>query len=378
MTLGNGQSSNTSLESLLAASPEMLFVADVGGTLLRWSHPLARALSPRLTGGAPLVDLAHPEDRGPVLEAWSRLLEMAEPVRFDARLLDAAGEHRPLSCLACRSPGDGMIHGSLRDATAAPGPDPWRLLRAVIDRIPLCLWAVDRNGTFWYHDGSGLAVAGLRRGQFVGASVFELYAERPELLQSVREALAGATVRSSLEVHGVHWRSWLLPQRDEAGDVVSVIGFTLDVSETKRVERELRVQLERVEQQQQVIRELSTPVLEIWDGVLTLPMVGVVDPIRSAEVIQSLLIRITETGARFAILDLTGVEVVDTNVASHLISLVSAIRLLGAEGIITGIKPTVAQTMVALGLDLASIVTRANLRAGLKYCIQRAKADRAG
>jgi rsbT co-antagonist protein RsbR len=251
------------------------------------------------------------------------------------------------------------------------------LLRAVIENIPIVLWSVDRRGVFTYHDGKGLDGAGLARGQHLGKSIFELYNNAG--MDGVRRALAGEPHHSFSEAHGVHWESWLMPVRADGGEVTSVIGFTLDVTETKRVEQELRAKLDLIERQQQVIRELSTPIIEVWEGVLTLPMVGVVDTVRTSEVMENLLSRIVETGARFAILDLTGVEVVDTKVASHLISLVSAIRLLGAEGVITGIKPTVAQTMVALGLDLSTMVTHANLRAGLKFCIQRmAKGARPG
>jgi rsbT co-antagonist protein RsbR len=166
-----------------------------------------------------------------------------------------------------------------------------------------------------------------------------------------------------------------MPVQGKGGQVSSVIGFSLDVSPAKHAEQEIRAKLDLIGKQQQVIRDLSTPIIEVWEGVLTLPMVGVVDSMRTSEVMQSLLSRIVETGARYAILDLTGVEVVDTRVAGHLISLVSAIRLLGAEGIITGIKPNVAQTIVALGLDLSSMTTHANLRAGLKFCIQRMAKD---
>jgi rsbT co-antagonist protein RsbR len=105
--------------------------------------------------------------------------------------------------------------------------------------------------------------------------------------------------------------------------------------------------------------------------VLALPMIGVVDSARTADAMESLLEAISSRGARFAVLDLTGVQMVDTKVADHLIKLVRAIQLLGAEGIICGIRPTVAQTMVALGLDLSAIVTKANLRAGLTHCMRR-------
>ena len=157
--------------------------------------------------------------------------------------------------------------------------------------------------------------------------------------------------------------------RNAQGDVTSVIGLSLDTTEARRVERELRDQLDVVSRQRQVIQDLSTPILQIWDGVLALPMIGVIDSMRTAEVMDSLLAAVVRDRARFALLDLTGVEAVDTKTASYLIDLVRAIRLLGAEGVITGIRPSVAQTIVLLGVELNEITTLGNLRAGLRHCI---------
>ncbi|MCC6554977.1 MAG: STAS domain-containing protein [Polyangiaceae bacterium] len=246
------------------------------------------------------------------------------------------------------------------------------MLEALIESLPICLWAINREGTFLYHDGRGLESAGIKPGQFTGSNIFELYGA--DNTREVRAALEGQHMHSLSEAHGACWESWMMPIRSEGGDVETVIGFTLDVSDARRAEREIREKLALIERQQQVIRDLSTPIIEIWDGVLTLPMVGVVDTLRTYEVMQSLLSRIVETSSRFAILDLTGVEVVDTKVAGHLIQLAAAVRLLGAECVITGIRPTVAQTMVALGLDLSAVVTHANLREGLKFCMRKAAA----
>jgi rsbT co-antagonist protein RsbR len=168
----------------------------------------------------------------------------------------------------------------------------------------------------------------------------------------------------------------MVPLRDAAGKVESVVGMSLDVSEAKRAEHEIQARLDEIQKQQRIIRALSIPIVQVWEGVLALPMVGVVDSARTSDVMQNLLDEIIRTGARYAILDLTGVEVVDTGVANHLIALVNAIQLLGAGGIICGIQPTVAQTMVALGMDLTGIVTRSNLKAGIMFCIERMrKAD---
>ncbi|MDI1450537.1 STAS domain-containing protein [Polyangium sp. 6x1] len=145
----------------------------------------------------------------------------------------------------------------------------------------------------------------------------------------------------------------------------------LDVSELKRVEQELLAKMELIHKQQQVIKDLGIPIIQVWDQVLTLPLVGVVDSARAADVMENLLQTVVQTRARFAILDLTGVDLVDTATAAHLLQMINAIRLMGAEGIITGIRPTVAQTMIGLGLDMSTTTTLASLRDALKLCIRR-------
>ena len=107
--------------------------------------------------------------------------------------------------------------------------------------------------------------------------------------------------------------------------------------------------------------ELSTPVVELWDGVLALPLIGTLDSARTQTVMESLLQRIVDTGAGIAIIDITGVPTVDTLVAQHLLKTVAAARLMGAECIISGIRPQIAQTVVHLGVDLQDVITKATL-----------------
>ena len=116
-----------------------------------------------------------------------------------------------------------------------------------------------------------------------------------------------------------------------------------------------------IHRQQEELLELSTPVVKLWDGVLALPMIGTLDSARTQIVMESLLQRIVETGAEIAILDITGVPTVDTLVAQHLLKTVTAIRLMGADCIISGIRPQIAQTIVHLGVDLQGITTKATL-----------------
>ncbi|WP_312935145.1 STAS domain-containing protein [Pseudomonas sp.] len=126
-----------------------------------------------------------------------------------------------------------------------------------------------------------------------------------------------------------------------------------------------------IRRQQEELLELSTPVVKLWDGVLALPLIGTLDSQRSQTVMESLLQRIVDTGSEIAIIDITGVPTVDTLVAQHLLKTVTAIRLMGADCIISGVRPQIAQTIVHLGLDLSSITTKANLADALKLAIKR-------
>jgi rsbT co-antagonist protein RsbR len=126
-----------------------------------------------------------------------------------------------------------------------------------------------------------------------------------------------------------------------------------------------------IEEQRQTILELQTPVIEVWDGILALPIVGSVDTARSQEMNEALLQKIVDTGAEIVILDITAVPVVDTAVAKHLLETVSASRLLGADVLIVGLSARTAMTLVHLGLDLSGVTTRTTLAKGLQLAFTR-------
>ncbi|RZL07807.1 MAG: STAS domain-containing protein [Rubrivivax sp.] len=125
-----------------------------------------------------------------------------------------------------------------------------------------------------------------------------------------------------------------------------------------------------INRQQLELLELSTPVIKLWDGVLAVPMIGTLDSNRTQLVMEALLERIVDTGSELAIIDITGVPTVDTLVAQHLLKTVTAIRLMGAECIISGIRPQIAQTIVHLGIDLQGITTKATLADALSLALK--------
>ena len=132
-----------------------------------------------------------------------------------------------------------------------------------------------------------------------------------------------------------------------------------------------RAREEVINRQQQEMLELSTPVVKLWDGILGLPMIGTLDSARTQIVMESLLHKIVETGSEIAIIDITGVPTVDTLVAQHLLKTVTAIRLMGADCIISGVRPQIAQTIVHLGVDLQGVTTKANLADALALALKR-------
>ncbi len=133
--------------------------------------------------------------------------------------------------------------------------------------------------------------------------------------------------------------------------------------------RELEDKLTTIEQQRAAIRELSTPVMEVWEGILCLPIVGIMDTARSSDMTDALLRAVVEKRARCTIVDITGIEVMDTRTADHFIRMAKSVRLLGAECVLTGLNPQIAQTVVHMGVDMSGIVTHRSLRDALQHFI---------
>jgi rsbT co-antagonist protein RsbR len=128
---------------------------------------------------------------------------------------------------------------------------------------------------------------------------------------------------------------------------------------------------EVIRRQQEELIELSTPVIKLWDGAVAVPLIGTLDSARTQVVMENLLQRIVDTDATIAIIDITGVPMVDTLVAQHLLKTVAAARLMGAECIVSGIRPQIAQTIVHLGLDLSDVITKATLADAFVLALER-------
>lgn len=177
------------------------------------------------------------------------------------------------------------------------------------------------------------------------------------------------------EVHAAPLRS--SADQSVAGAIVSFV----DCRARKFLEEETATQntslmaaeaekLEIITRLRTAVEQLSTPILELWEDVLALPVIGIVDSRRSAEMMERLLHEIVQKQSRFVIIDLTGVEVIDTSTADHFMKLVKAVGLIGARCVLTGIRPAVAQTLVDLDVSFGQLETLRNLRHGLRYCLR--------
>ncbi|MBI2216232.1 MAG: STAS domain-containing protein [Candidatus Rokubacteria bacterium] len=158
---------------------------------------------------------------------------------------------------------------------------------------------------------------------------------------------------------------------DALGDAVWRTTVLLDKLGLYTAESYQKGREEVIARQQQEMMELSTPVVKLWEGILALPLIGTLDSARTQIVMENLLERIVETGASIAIIDITGVPTVDTLVAQHLLKTVAAARLMGADCIISGIRPQIAQTIVHLGVELTNVITKATLADAFTVALER-------
>ncbi|HEU4407384.1 MAG TPA: STAS domain-containing protein [Polyangiaceae bacterium] len=147
--------------------------------------------------------------------------------------------------------------------------------------------------------------------------------------------------------------------------------LTQEVHERKQTERTLLEKLEIIRRQEESIRAMSTPILQLWEGILALPVIGLVDSARASQMMESLLEAIVRTKARHTILDLTGVDVMDTSAANHLLKVVRAATLLGTQCLVSGISPRMAQTIVGLDLELGELVSFSTLESALRYALEQ-------
>lgn len=195
--------------------------------------------------------------------------------------------------------------------------------------------------------------------------------------QTLRDALSAMSdVLQSVECGDLSARVTLAyPENDPIGVLASCINRMAGLlaerrEETLSFQRELEGQIETIEKQREAIRELSTPIIEVWSGVLCAPIVGVLDSARAADMTSALLHSVVHTKASLAIIDITGIEAMDTQATDHFLRMARAVRLLGSECALSGVHPNVARTIVHMGIDLDGIDSYRTLRDALQRYVK--------
>lgn len=250
-----------------------------------------------------------------------------------------------------------------------------RVLTALLDNLPISIWAVDRRGDYVFHDGLGVEQIGVQRRSWIGLNLWKLWGDNPgtaETLAQVRAAMdSNLKTHAFAEAMGLTWETWCVPLLGDDGTAEIVVSATMDITANRRAEAELRARLELIEQQQQMIKDLATPIIEVWEGVLTVPLMGAVDGDRTTELMERMLSEVARKRAHHAILDLTGVEHVDATAVVQLARTVQAVGLLGTEMVLTGIRGAVARRLVELGADLRGAAVRQTLQGGIDLAMRR-------
>lgn len=250
-----------------------------------------------------------------------------------------------------------------------------RLAQGVLEAVPFALFWKDRDLVYRGCNRLGFAASGLSDlGSFLGHTDYELPWNREQadaFVADDREVLASRQpkphiVESLRDAAGrMSWvETYKAPVLDPAGEPIGVLGIFRDITEQKLAEQEL------ADEQRATLLRMATPLLPVADGVIVLPLIGALDPDRAAQMMETLLAGVVEHRARTAILDITGLHTVDVAAAEALVRAARAIRLLGAEAVLTGVRPGVAQILVGLGADLGDLVVLGDLKAGIRHALK--------
>jgi rsbT co-antagonist protein RsbR len=268
------------------------------------------------------------------------------------------------------------VHSELADMKDRISFMEWQALSLstftkVMSSAPLILFSMDPSGMTTMSDGKGLELLGGKPGERVGRNELEA-SEGTPTHEHLTRALAGETLRVLAEpAKGVFFDTWYMPQRDESDRLDGVLGLSIDATDRVMSERRLAEKIEVIEQQTATIRDLAAPILKVWKEVVCMPIIGSVDASRASDMMERLLEAIVREKARFAILDLTGVEVMDTPTVHHMLRIFAAARTVGVEGVLSGVRPAVAQSVVSLGVDISGLRMVRTLHDALGWCLER-------
>jgi len=235
----------------------------------------------------------------------------------------------------------------------------------ILNQLPTPVMAVDKELNIIFMNKAGCIFTDKKWNEIKGRKCYDVFGSEHCNTENCRmkRVIKGAqpkTIRNSVLMNGksipIEYTADAL--RDNSGEVIGGLEYIIDITETVKQEQKLK-------EQSRTILEISTPVIKLWDRILILPIVGVVDSYRAQQMMDTMLNKLKQTSSKIIILDIQGVAAVDTAVANHLIKIAKATRLMGCTCIISGISPAVAQSLVQLGIELGNILTNSDLQEAL-------------
>ena len=242
--------------------------------------------------------------------------------------------------------------------------DP-ELVLSVLNQLPTPIMAVNRDFELIFFNQAGLDVLGQPWEEVKGKTCFSLLntvqcnTSECRMRQAMDKGVA-CTSRNEARIGSrtIPIEYTAAPLKDRDGNIVGGVEYILDITRQVRDEKKLR-------EQSKTIMQISTPAISLWEGIIVLPLVGIIDSLRAQQIMNTMLAKIQETEAQIIIMDIQGVAAVDTAVANHLIKITKATKLMGCRCIISGVSPAVAQTIVQLGIDLGEVATNSTLKNAL-------------
>lgn len=246
------------------------------------------------------------------------------------------------------------------------------LAQQVLEQIPTPVMAVNKNFQIVFLNAQGRSLVDMDWSEIEGRYCYDImnsqHCNTPDCC--MRKAIANGEqyqARNEINLNGrrIPIEYSATPFYNENGEIVGGLEYVVDITERVQAEK-------RMLEQSRTIQEISTPAISLWEGIVVLPIVGVVDSMRAKQMMNAMLNKIKNVSAKTIILDIQGVAAVDTAVANHLIKITKATKLMGCRCIISGISPAVAEALVQLGIDLGDVATNSNLRDALAdaFCQQ--------
>jgi rsbT co-antagonist protein RsbR len=327
-----------------------------------------------------IIAAIHPDDRSDFEESVAYSAATLMSWSWEGRIVVPSGAQKWVQAASRpvrRDDGAIVWDGVLLDITKRKQAEAeLRLFKALVDNSPDAIGVSGADGHLFYTNAAQQALSG-HGAALTGLHYSVLYpqSEQATLAAANHELFARGLWQGELNLQ--HKAGQLIPIQVTIfpinithGQLQGVAVIARDLTHQKQAEVErIALQEQVIASQQAILRELSTPLIPLAEGIVAMPLVGAIDTARAQQIMETLLEGIGSQGATTAILDITGVRMIDTQVAQALVQAAYAAHLLGARVILTGIRPEVAQSLVHLGIDLSRIITRSTLQNGIAYAL---------